>query len=891
MARLLKSSPSRVSLTLGSDSEATDDYEIEREIIEIFAEEATEILEEMDHAVHDWSADWDKTDCLDQLLRCLHTYKGSARLAGIMGLGEAAHEFETLLEQQGYGDLSQSFFDHITQYYELLYAGTEGIHAYLHDKPVANLAELMTAGALSLEPTEAATADADLVDSNALTESDLVEASPSDESIAPPADAAEPPQDDADEQSSDDTSSNDDGLPEPAVTEAAIKVARADDGNVVPFAPRKTLQEAPIHALTPIVQSNTVSGPPAQKMTDTQLAQRGSQESVKVSAELLEELVNLAGETSISRARMEEQMNEIGHTIDEMDFTIERLQEQLRRLDIETEAQILFRQEQMEQLEDFDPLEMDRYSSLQQLSRSLMESASDLLDLKATLTDKKRDTETLLLQQSRINTELQEGLMRSRMVPFSRLVPRLRRIVRQVSSELGKRVVLELDNVEGELDRTMLERMIAPLEHMVRNAIDHGIEMPSARVALGKDETGIIRLGLERDGGEVVLNLADDGRGIDIDRVRRTAIERGLMTTDAELTDHDVMQFILTAGFSTAQSVTQISGRGVGMDVVNSEIKQLGGAVSIDSDQGKGSSFKMRLPFTLSVNRALMVSLGEDAYAVPLNTIEGIVRVSPYELEHYYATPDARFEYAGQQYQVRYLGSLLDESYQPQLDGHALPLPVLLVRSQEYSVALQVDNLMGSREIVVKSLGPQFGSVDGLAGATVMGDGSVVVILDLLALVRRLVAQAFVVDTQPKQPEAPEEIDITPQEAVRTVMIVDDSVTVRKVTSRFLEREGFDVITAKDGVDALRQLQDTTPDIMLLDIEMPRMDGFEVAKNIRSSSHLKALPIIMITSRTGSKHRERAYELGVNNYIGKPYQEDELLASIKELTEQAATVD
>ncbi|WP_317931435.1 Hpt domain-containing protein [Halioxenophilus sp. WMMB6] len=866
--------PSSPATTVfGADDSDEDEDEIDPEIVEIFTEEASELLEEIDVAVHDWSNEWERSDCLEQLKRSLHTFKGSARLAGILGLGEAAHDFESFLIKEGHGELGEAFFNKVNSYYELLFMGSECVQKFLQGERVPQLQALMTAGGLTLanNPFGQPGSNTSPAPSNAAKP-----AAPTPATEAPAAKRTEEPA----------------ASTEPS-PEAEFIPARPDDegaagsDNVVPFAPRKTLQEAPLHPLTPIKRPERVGGPPVQSMMGAQLAQRGAQaESVKVSADLLEELVNLAGETSISRARMEEQVNEIGHTIDEMDFTIERLQEQLRRLDIETEAQVLFRQEQIGTHEDFDPLEMDRYSQLQQLSRSLMESASDLLDLKATLSDKARDTETLLLQQSRINTELQEGLMRSRMVPFSRLIPRLRRIVRQVSAELGKRVNLELDNVEGELDRTMLERMVAPLEHMVRNAIDHGIEMPDVRTANGKAETGVIRLGLAREGGDVILHLSDDGKGIDIERVKQTAIKRGLMSPEAQLSDHDIMQFILTAGFSTAQAVTQISGRGVGMDVVHSEIKQMGGSVSIDSVTGRGSEFAMRLPFTLSVNRALMVAMGEDLYAVPLNTIEGIVRVSPYELEHYYATPDARFEYAGQQYQVKYLGSLLDESYRPQLDGHALPLPVLLVRSKEYSVALQVDSLLGSREIVVKSLGPQFSAVDGLSGATVMGDGSVVVILDLLALVRRLVAQSFAIGSLPLEPapEMPEE------DKIRTVMIVDDSVTVRKVTTRFLEREGFNVVTAKDGIDALRQLQEVVPDVMLLDIEMPRMDGFEVAKNVRSSSHLRDLPIIMITSRTGSKHRERAYELGVNNYLGKPYQEDELLASINALTNTAKSL-
>lgn len=286
----------------------------------------------------------------------------------------------------------------------------------------------------------------------------------------------------------------------------------------------------------------------------------------------------------------------------------------------------------------------------------------------------------------------------------------------------------------------------------------------------------------------------------------------------------------------------------------------------------------MRLPFTVSVNRALMVALGSDYFAVPLNNIEGIVRVSPFELEHYYQNPEARFEYAGENYQVRYLGSMLIDGMRAKLDGQSLPLPVLLVRSAEHTMALQVDTLLGSREIVVKSLGQQFSTVQGLSGATVMGDGSVVVILDPHALVRKEMALATAAIAMTGHEPVQEK-----EREVQTVMVVDDSVTVRKVTTRFLEREGFNVITAKDGVDALRVLQDEIPDVMLLDIEMPRMDGFEVAKNIRSSQRWRDIPIIMITSRTGDKHREHALSLGVNKYLGKPYQEDVLLESIVEL--------
>ena len=664
-------------------------------------------------------------------------------------------------------------------------------------------------------------------------------------------------------------------LPAAVLPAAAVPVNQASTAlaQVEPLVQRIVpLTAVAPHKVLPFVQR-------AQQMAAEAAAQRAPQELVKVPAELLEALVNLAGETSIFRGRIEQQVNDTAFTLGEMEATIERVRDQLRRLDIETQAQILSRYQSVNEragYEDFDLLEMDRYSQLQQLSRALFESASDLLDLKETLTARNRDAETLLLQQARVNTELQEGLMRTRMVPFDRLVPRLRRIVRQVAGELGKQVELVVQNAEGEMDRSVLEGMVAPLEHMLRNAVDHGIETIEARRAAGKPDLGTIRLSLSREGGDILLTLADDGAGVNIAAVRKKAVERGLMAADTELSDYEVLQFILEAGFSTAAQVTQISGRGVGMDVVASGVKQLGGSVSIDSVSGQGTRFLVRLPFTVSVNRALMVHSGDDLYAIPLNTVEGIVRISPFELESYYQPNAPRFEYAGQQYELKYLGELLNNGQQPKLAGQSLPLPVVLVRSAEYATAVQVDSLAGSREIVVKSLGAQFSAVHGISGATILGDGRVVVILDLLATLRARQAQQLPRHAGTARLGA-ESVD---KQRPPLVMVVDDSVTVRKVTTRLLERNGMDVVTAKDGLDAITQLQEVLPDVMLLDIEMPRMDGFEVATLVRHDERLKNLPIIMITSRTGEKHRERALAIGVNQYLGKPYQEALLLENI-----------
>lgn len=613
----------------------------------------------------------------------------------------------------------------------------------------------------------------------------------------------------------------------------------------------------------------------------TEQSSNANLEAIRLPAPVLDTLVNLAGEASISRGQVEQHVNEFMSSLDEMEMTIRRMHDQVRRLGIETDAQVSFRREQIEASEGsdgFDPLEMDRYSQLQQLSRSLLESGSDLKDLRDTLLDKARDAETLLLHQSRLNTDLQESLMRTRMVPFSRMVPRLRRIVRQVAGALGKQVSLQLESVEGELDRTVLERIVPALEHMVRNAIDHGIESADERAAMGKTAEGILSVSLFREGGDVLISLVDDGRGLDVEAICARALANGLVRENTILSDHEIQQFIFAPGFSTSREVTDVSGRGIGMDVVNSEVRQLGGSIGISSQPGAGTEFTLRLPFTLSVNRALMIEVGEDSYAVPLNTITGVTRVAVDDLLHLYQNPDKTLSYGGENYQVYYLGSLLSPDIQPMLDtALGRQLPVILIRSEGRHYAVQVDGLEGSREIVVKTLGAQFSRVPGLSGATVLGDGRVVVILDLQALLREQITAPMPI------PMIVESAHDKSAERLPIAMVVDDSVTVRKVTSRFLEREGFSVLTVKDGIDAMRMLQDHTPDLMLLDIEMPRMDGFEVIRLVRSTQRLAHLPIVMITSRTGEKHRERALSMGADQYLGKPYQEEELIDVVRRL--------
>ena len=628
------------------------------------------------------------------------------------------------------------------------------------------------------------------------------------------------------------------------------------------------------------IQGDGVEPPSMQgEWTDT-LATDNSNEMIRISADLVEKMIDLSGENSINRSRIEMDLGQLGNTLNEMELAIKRLADQLRRMDGELESQILAKHgTENSRYADFDPLEMDQYSSLNQLSKSLAESASDLVDFKSTLSEKIRDTEGLLLQQSRIQAEIQESLMRTRLVPFSRMLPRLQRIVRQTSTTLNRPAELVVQNTEGELDRTILERLVTPFEHMLRNAIDHGLEETTDRIVLNKPEVGHIVLNISRQGTDVLVSFSDDGKGIDESKIKEKALSQGLIKADQALDKQEILQMIFHPGFSTAKEVTQISGRGVGLDVVQSEIKALGGHVSVESELGKGTTFTIRVPTTVAVSDALMVKVGDQQFAISLAQIDRIVRISPSALESYFNSKADTFKIDNENYKLRYLSEFVSNQPVPRLSNVSHSLPVLLIKGNSgQTIALLVDQLIGSRaQIVVKPIGQQFSSIGAIAGATILGDGQVCLILDGQNIARQI-------QTTQRLKNVSDSRELGRHgNARRLVMIVDDSVTVRKVTSRLLERQGYDIITAKDGVDAIEQLENVRPDLMLLDIEMPRMDGFEVTNLVRHHEIHKELPIIMITSRTGEKHRERAFSLGVSHYMGKPFQEAELLANIEAL--------
>ena len=462
--------------------------------------------------------------------------------------------------------------------------------------------------------------------------------------------------------------------------------------------------------------------------------------------------------------------------------------------------------------------------------------------------------------------------MRTRMLPFESLLPRLRRVLRQAAEDAGKQATLKVEGAHGEIDRTVLDRMIAPLEHLLRNAVAHGIESAAERMSGNKPAIGTVTISVAHEGTEVVLTVADDGQGLDATQIRKRAVERGLLEIDAGLSDQQVLTLITQTGFSTAEVVTRLSGRGVGMDVVSNEIKSLNGSLDVKSTAGVGTEFIIRLPLNLAVTKAIFVKIGGNQFAIPIASVDGVGRISREEMLDKLKSETLEFNYAGNSHKFYDLGMLLGLPSAKAVDR--MRVPVLLSRSGQERIAISVDQVLGSQEIVVKPVGPQITSVPGIYGASILPDGGVIIILDLAPLVRHNAGRIEASFTGT--------IDID-KNSSPLVMVVDDSITMRKVTSRILERNNFRVLTARDGVEAIEQMATNVPDLVLLDIEMPRMDGYEVVQNMKADLRLNSIPIVMITSRTGDKHRKRAFDLGVERYLGKPYQELELVRQVNEI--------
>jgi len=755
--------------------------ELDADLLPVFLTEGADLLPAIATQLRALAGRPNDRDAARELMRQLHTVKGSARMAGAMRLGEVVHDMETRIEA------SMQLPDVAPQLIEDMHAE--------YDRAMS-LFESLQSGALA----------------------------------APPAAPARP----------------------------AVKKALAPAE--VAAAPVATEEIATTMAALPTAQTANY---------------------IRVRADVLDKLVDHAGEVSIARAKLENEVTTLRGAIVDLTENIQRLRSQLREVEIQADAQIQARSDQLSrESAAFDPLEYDRYTRLQELTRMLRETVEDVSMVQSNMLKGLQMADTDLTSQGRLTRELQQQLMRVRLVTFANVSERLYRVARQAAKELDKRVNLDIRGANTEIDRGVLEKMSGPFEHLVRNAIVHGLETPAARRAAGKPETGELKIDVRQEANEIIVVIADDGAGLNLERIRAHAIERHLITPAQPVAERELMELIFAPGFTTATEVTELAGRGVGLDVVRSELGSFGGRIAVSTEPGRGSRFTLYLPLTLAVMQAVLAKVGQRRFAVPSGMVEQVLRFRPPELGH--AIGEGLLEVPGiGPVVLRPLAQLLGEEITL---AHVKQIPVIVLKSGDDRLAIAVDDVSNNQEIVVKSVGPSVSRLAGVLGATILGNGEIVLIINPVQLITRAPEPPTLTDARfahVGEDGSGEDATDSAVAAPAQIMVVDDSLTVRRVTQRLLERHGYEVLQAKDGVDALRQLQDQRPDIMLVDIEMPRMDGFDLTRNIRGNAALRDIPIIMITSRTAEKHRRVAFDLGVNEYLGKPYQEDELLALIR----------
>jgi len=731
--------------------------QVDQELLTMFIEEAREILPEIGSELRAWRANPKQSEHPDALQRALHTLKGSARMAGQSGLGDAVHEMEDLVIRSLKRKTVEIDFDN-------MFVDLDKIGSYFEE---------------ALEST-------------------------------------------------------------PAETINAIKQQDA---------------------------------PPSGRVTDRKA------QFLRMRADTLDRLINDAGEISITRSRMDREISGVKQSSNDLTESVTRLRNYLRELEIEAETQLQSRLNILQESnENFDPLEFDRFTRLQELTRMIAESVNDVATIQHGLLSHLGQSEAALQQQNRMNRDLQQTLLGVRMLPFQQIAERLQRIVRQTARELKKSADLVIVGETTEIDRSVLDKLGAPLEHLLRNAVAHGLESPAERKKQGKAPIGKIELKIRQENDEIHITVTDDGAGINLQRVKEKAIKNKLIDEAAEMTEQSLMSIIFESGFSTADKVSQISGRGVGLDVVRNDISGLGGRVDLNSEFGKGTVFNVHLPVTLTVAQVLAVRSGDLIYALPVGMIEQAQKIKRQDLVNAYSTGE--INWAGKQYPIHYLSKLLDhEEHQPEDYNYS---SVLLLRSGSYNIALHIDEVIGNQEAVMKPIGAQLARVPGIVGATVAGDGKIMLIINPVQLANReiLAVGSVVVKAAKKAAKV-----INKPRA----LVVDDSLTMRKVLGRLLEREGFEVLIAKDGMDAMQVLQQSTPDIILTDIEMPRMDGFGLARNIRDDARTAKTPLIMISSRTADKHQNLAKEIGVDAFFGKPVQDEELMSKVNELLTKKRT--
>ena len=840
--------------------------QVDADLFPIFEEEAIDLLPQLVGALRRWADHPAHSDARREALRILHTLKGSSRLAGAMHLGEMAHEFESSIGVLETCD-AHSIAPLLTQYDHL-----QAAFDALRSKTNA-----------ALEQGMLATPNAGLGDIHAVY--DIVRSTPQATLVAAP--IPEPVV--ASHPTAEEESSSDDAH---LANEPDSSIVREEQHayDSQPFAPEEAQGPEP----TPTESDDDSShywtaGRHAELPGPTPLDIKPApvnRQTLRVRSDLINRLINQAGEIQIARARAESRLKQLSHSLKEMTGSLERLRHQLRELEVQAESQMQSRMSLGKEHSDFDPLEFDRFTRVQELTRMMAETVNDVATVQRGLQVTMSGAEDDLVEQGMKGRELQRDLLRSRMVEFNSITERLHALVRQAALETGKQIHLEIDGGNIEIDRSLLDRMTPAFEHLLRNCVSHGIELPEERLRLRKPEIGIISIRVSQEGNDVAFEFHDDGKGLDLPAIRAKGLERGLIQAEQTLSDDELANLIFLPGFTTMKQVTGLAGRGIGMDVVRTELNTVGGRIETSTEAQRGSTFRMVMPLTTAVTQVMLVRIGNITLGIPANQVENIHRADPKQLSRAYAS--RHFAETGVLIPFYWAGALLQHSVQSTetIEGTT---PIILVRSASQRLALHVDEIIGNQEVVVKNLGPQIASIDGLTGMSVLASGAILLIYNFIALNKSHGQQTLDTRGQASSGTTTEHHMPARGESAFTrsvasnlplVLVVDDSITVRRVTQRLLKREGYRVELAADGVQALEKLKQERPTVVLSDIEMPKMDGFELLRHIRAQAQWQDLPIIMITSRTAQKHKERANELGANHYLGKPYSDKELLALV-----------
>lgn len=624
--------------------------------------------------------------------------------------------------------------------------------------------------------------------------------------------------------------------------------------------------------------ASTTLGSEKASAQEASVAEHG--QGLRVSAPVVDELLRLAGETLISNSQIQDRLRQTvkqAEAMQQQQNLVGQLVSELENLvDIRGIAEPL---QKARDKSDFDPLEFDSFSELHTVTRRLIEASSDSQQILTQVNEQFTTLGDLLEVQQRLQMANQHAVIRTRLVPVSSVASRLQRGVRQTCRLLDKQVELAITGDTTNIDSNVLTELMDPLMHILRNAVDHGIDDPEARAAAGKPPVGRIELSFAREGNSIVVRCKDDGAGLDYETIRRIAESKGMIPAERNPSPEELARLILVNGFSTRDEATQVSGRGIGMDVVYNRVLQMKGTLALNSNRGQGLTVELRLPATLLSAHTLIVRHGEKLVAVSSRGVEDIHYITPEQIEKIGTQPVYRTENAV--HSLVKLETLLDLPGDRR-EADRLGFPVLLTRMDDGAIsAVLVQEVIDGREVVLKNFGRYVPKIQGSIGAVILGDGSVAPVIDLVELLRVPVQNMLSAESTGEAGVADQRHEA---EELRTALVVDDSLTARRAAAKVMKDAGYSVRTAIDGLEAVSILQNFIPSVMLVDMEMPRMNGLELTAHVRNAERTRHIPVIMITSRSTEKHRQQGKAAGVDVYLTKPFSDEVLLDHVVNLT-------